>query len=105
MRSPVEQLKELGLAGVVAYGLLNTVYYTFAFLTVWLAVAKVRARCPPHISTPDGRKAQHAHFPPARSAGQVPHGQGLAAAAKSFLAVFATVWAGSQVTKVARAAG
>ena len=30
-------------------------------------------------------------------------GQGLAAAAKAFLQVFATVWAGSQVTKLPRA--
>eukprot|EP00983_Pelagomonas_calceolata_P002708 90301-Pelagomonas_calceolata.AAC.4 len=36
---------------------------------------------------------------------QVPQGLGAAAAVRSFLTVFATVWAGSQVTKIARAAG
>ncbi len=36
---------------------------------------------------------------------QVPKGQGPAAAMQSFLTVMAMVWAGSQVTKVARAAG
>ncbi|KAF5836242.1 hypothetical protein DUNSADRAFT_6254 [Dunaliella salina] len=69
------KLRSLGLAGVVAYGLLNTLYYTASFLLVWTLVAKV------------------------------PQGLGAAAAVRSFLAVFATVWAGSQVTKVARAAG
>lgn len=37
----LSQLKSLGLAGVVAYGLLNTLYYTAAFMFVWLYVAKV----------------------------------------------------------------
>lgn len=35
------RLQSLGIAGVVAYGLMNTVYYTGAFLAVWLLVAKV----------------------------------------------------------------
>lgn len=35
------QLKSLGLAGLLAYGILNTVYYTAAFYTVWMYVAKV----------------------------------------------------------------
>lgn len=69
------KLRSLGLAGVVAYGLLNTLYYTASFLLVWTLVAKV------------------------------PQGLGAAAAVRSFLTVFATVWAGSQVTKIARAAG
>jgi len=75
IQQTLDKLRELGLAGVVAYGLLNTVYYTATFLFVWLYVAKV------------------------------PQGAGAASAAKSFLAVFGTVWAGSQVTKLARAAG
>jgi len=69
------KLQAYGLAGVVAYGLLNTLYYSCTFLFCWFYVAKV------------------------------PQGQGLAGAAKAFLGVFATVWAGSQVTKLARAAG
>ena len=35
------QLGSLGLAGVLAYGLLNTAYYTVAFFTIWVYVAKV----------------------------------------------------------------
>jgi hypothetical protein len=38
-----EQLQSLGLAGVVAYGLFNTLYYTVAFLVVWFTVANVPA--------------------------------------------------------------
>lgn len=55
-------------------GLLNTLYYTAAFLLFWTCVAKV------------------------------PAGQGLAASVKAFAGVMAGVWAGSQVTKAPRAA-
>ena len=37
----VEQLKAVGLAGVVAYGLLNTLYYTTAFGLAWVFIAAV----------------------------------------------------------------
>ena len=30
------QLQSLGLAGVLAYGILNTLYYTTAFLSIWV---------------------------------------------------------------------
>jgi hypothetical protein len=69
------QLQALGVAGVLAYGVLNTAYYTSAFLFFWTQVA-----C-------------------------VPPGLGAAAVAQRFAQVMATVWAGSQVTKLARAAG
>ncbi|KAL4429345.1 hypothetical protein ABPG77_005119 [Micractinium sp. CCAP 211/92] len=69
-----KQLQSLGLAGVTAYGLLNTLYYSCAFLFAWIYVAKV------------------------------PAGQGAAAAAKAFAGVMGLVWAGSQVTKAPRAA-
>lgn len=69
------KLRSFGAAGVLAYGLFNTVYYTGAFLFVWLYVAPS------------------------------PGGLGFTAAAKRFLRVFAMVWAGSQVTKAARAGG
>jgi hypothetical protein len=36
-----ERLAGLGVAGVVAYGLLNTLYYTAAFYFVWTYVARV----------------------------------------------------------------
>lgn len=35
------QLQSYGMSGVVAYGLCNTLYYTFAFLFIWLYVAQV----------------------------------------------------------------
>ncbi len=37
------RLGELGGAGIVAYGLLNTIYYSLAFLGGWYLVAKVPA--------------------------------------------------------------
>ena len=58
----------------MAYGLCNTLYYTFAFLLIWFTVAKV------------------------------PSGQGLAGSAKATAATFALVWAGSQISKIPRAA-
>jgi hypothetical protein len=70
-----QQLQKYGVAGVLAYGILNTLYYTFAFLFVWLCVAKV------------------------------PAGLGVAGAARRFAEVFALTWGGSQLTKAARAAG
>lgn len=36
-----QQIKAFGLAGVVAYGLFNTLYYTAAFLIIWTKVLKV----------------------------------------------------------------
>jgi hypothetical protein len=36
-----QQLKALGVAGLAAYGLFNTAYYTGAFLFCWVYVAKV----------------------------------------------------------------
>ncbi len=42
-----ERLAGLGLGGLVAYGLLNTVYYTFAFFLVWRYVARVPRGAPP----------------------------------------------------------
>lgn len=35
------KLQSLGFAGVLAYGILNTLYYTAAFYTIWVYVAKV----------------------------------------------------------------
>ena len=55
-------------------GIFNTLYYTVSFLVFWCWVVKV------------------------------PTGQGLAATAKAFAQVMASVWAGSQVTKAPRAA-
>uniref|UniRef100_A0ACD5XLT4 Uncharacterized protein n=1 Tax=Avena sativa TaxID=4498 RepID=A0ACD5XLT4_AVESA len=71
----LEKLKRYGAAGVLAYGLLNTVYYVTTFLLVWF------------------------HFSPA------PGRMGYAAAVERFLKLMAMVWAGSQVTKVLRAGG
>uniref|UniRef100_A0A7N0T272 Uncharacterized protein n=1 Tax=Kalanchoe fedtschenkoi TaxID=63787 RepID=A0A7N0T272_KALFE len=68
------KLKRYGSCGVLAYGLLNTAYYTAAFLLVWFYVAPSPGRL------------------------------GYFAAVQRFVKVMAMVWAGSQVTKVARAA-
>lgn len=45
-RSLLQQLQSLGLAGVVAYGLLNTLYYTAVFSVVWMA-----SKVTPHTHT------------------------------------------------------
>ncbi|KAK3130168.1 hypothetical protein QOZ80_6BG0489900 [Eleusine coracana subsp. coracana] len=71
----LEKLKRYGAAGVLSYGLLNTVYYVTAFLLVWF------------------------YFAPA------PGRMGYTAAVERFLKLMAMVWAGSQVTKVFRAGG
>ena len=70
--SPLDSLRRYGLAGVLSYGILNTLWYAFSFATAWLYVA------------------------------QVPKGAGLAASAGAAGRVFAIAWAGSQVTKAAR---
>ncbi|CAI7793985.1 unnamed protein product [Closterium sp. NIES-53] len=72
----LEKLKSFGVAGVLAYGLFNTVYYIFAFLFVF-----TRNR------------------PPSSTLLPLPTPLSL----HSFLKVFAVLWAGSQVTKLVRA--
>jgi hypothetical protein len=69
------ELRTHGTAGVLAYGLLNTAYYSTAFVVVWTYVLKV------------------------------PTGLGTAAAARRVLEVLPIVWAGSQVTKLPRFGG
>ncbi|KAL0397372.1 UNVERIFIED_CONTAM: hypothetical protein Scaly_0185600 [Sesamum calycinum] len=69
------RLKRYGIAGILSYGLLNTVYYLTTFLVVWFYV------------TP------------------APERMGYLAAVERFLKVMAMVWAGSQVTKLIRAGG
>eukprot|EP00899_Mesostigma_viride_P004406 jgi/Mesvir1/13967/Mv12430-RA.1 len=64
-----------GVAGVLSYGLFNTLYYIGAFLFVWIYVVKV------------------------------PRGLGVLAASQKFVSVMAIVWAGSQLTKLVRAGG
>ncbi|KAK1287730.1 hypothetical protein QJS10_CPB19g01888 [Acorus calamus] len=71
----MQKLKRYGLSGVLSYGLLNTVYYLTTFLLVWF------------------------YFAPA------PGRMGYAASVERFLKIMAMVWAGSQVTKLVRAAG
>ncbi|KAK9806129.1 hypothetical protein WJX72_002662 [[Myrmecia] bisecta] len=69
-----QRLRSLGLAGVLAYGIFNTLYYVSAFTFIWVYVVKI------------------------------PRGLGLALAARRAAEVMAMTWAGSQVTKVPRAA-
>ncbi|XP_010505519.1 PREDICTED: uncharacterized protein LOC104782314 isoform X2 [Camelina sativa] len=71
----LKKLKRYGLSGILSYGLLNTVYYSTAFLLVWFYVAPA------------------------------PGKMGYLAAAERFLKVMAMVWAGSQVTKLIRIGG
>ncbi|XP_074590172.1 uncharacterized protein LOC141846085 [Curcuma longa] len=71
----MQRLKRYGVAGVLSYGLLNTIYYLTTFLLVWF------------------------YFSPA------PGKMGYPAAVKRFLKMMAMVWAGSQVTKIIRAGG
>ncbi|RWR75185.1 putative transmembrane protein [Cinnamomum micranthum f. kanehirae] len=71
----MQRLKRYGISGVLSYGLLNTVYYLSTFLLVWFYIAPAPGR------------------------------MGYAAAVERFLKVMAMVWAGSQVTKLVRAAG
>ncbi|KAG6549479.1 hypothetical protein Mapa_009015 [Marchantia paleacea] len=68
-------LKRYGIAGMLSYGLLNTFYYLVTFLFVWFYVAPSEG------------------------------GLGSGPAAQRFVKLFAMVWAGSQVTKLFRAAG
>lgn len=75
LRSRVAQLRQWGLAGVAAYGVLNTVYYVTALCICWFFVAKVEA------------------------------GVGLSEALRKLASVFAMTWAASQVTKVPRMLG
>lgn len=70
-----KQLASLGVAGLVAYGMLNTLYYTAAFYLVWRYGAKV------------------------------PRGLGVRATAAKCADVAAITWVGSQVTKLPRIAG
>ncbi|GMG99524.1 hypothetical protein Nepgr_001364 [Nepenthes gracilis] len=71
----LKQLRRYGISGILSYGLLNTVYYLTTFLLVWF------------------------YFAPA------PGRMGYFAAVQRFLKVMAMVWAGSEVTKLIRAAG
>ncbi|XP_024533129.1 uncharacterized protein LOC9650887 isoform X3 [Selaginella moellendorffii] len=68
------QLRRYGTAGILSYGVFNTMYYLGTFLFFWFYVAPS------------------------------PGGLGYAAAAQRFVKLFAMVWAGSQVTKLLRAA-
>ncbi|KAL2613684.1 hypothetical protein R1flu_025376 [Riccia fluitans] len=70
-----ENLKRYGVAGILSYGLLNTAYYLVTFLFVWF-----------YVTPSEG-------------------GLGFIPAAQRFVKVFTLVWAGSQVTKLIRAAG
>ncbi|GMN55688.1 hypothetical protein TIFTF001_024785 [Ficus carica] len=71
----VEKLRRYGISGLLSYGLLNTAYYLTTFLVVWFYVAPA------------------------------PGKMGYLAAVERFLKIMAMVWAGSQVTKIARAGG
>ncbi|KAL8117029.1 hypothetical protein AgCh_023279 [Apium graveolens] len=71
----LEKLRRYGLSGLLSYGLLNTAYYLSTFLLVWFYVVPAPGKL------------------------------GYPAAVKRFFKLLAMVWAGSQVTKLIRAAG
>ncbi|XP_059649337.1 uncharacterized protein LOC132295189 [Cornus florida] len=71
----LKRLRRYGISGILSYGLLNTAYYLTTFLLVWFYVAPA------------------------------PGKMGYFAAVERFLKIMAMVWAGSQVTKLARAGG
>ncbi|KAL8248294.1 hypothetical protein R6Q59_005162 [Mikania micrantha] len=71
----LKKLRRYGISGILSYGLLNTAYYLSAFLVTWFYIAPA------------------------------PGKMGYWAAVKRFVKLMAMVWAGSQVTKLARAGG
>ncbi|CAK8564902.1 unnamed protein product [Lathyrus sativus] len=71
----MKKLKRYGVSGILSYGLLNTAYYLTTFLFVWFYVVPAPAK------------------------------MGYRPAVERFLKLLAMVWAGSQVTKLLRAAG
>jgi hypothetical protein len=71
----VRELNKWGLAGVAAYGLLNTLYYSLTVSFFWFFVLKVQP------------------------------GLGLDVALKKLAEAFIASWALSQVTKIPRAVG
>ncbi|KAL7592422.1 hypothetical protein Lser_V15G32598 [Lactuca serriola] len=71
----LKKLRRYGISGILSYGLLNTAYYLSAFLVAWFYIAPA------------------------------PGKMGYWSAVKRFVKLMAMVWAGSQVTKLVRAAG
>lgn len=71
----LKKLQRYGISGILSYGLLNTVYYTSAFLLVWFYISPAPVK------------------------------MGFRPAIQRFLKMMAMVWAGSQVTKLIRAGG
>lgn len=118
-RSLQDRLKEYGIAGVVSYGIFNTLYYTITFTFIWLCVAQARQKnlfhllegyiqCTSHptqkISNSQILNKKNLAYV-IRTNTQVPRGLGLGEAARKFIEVMAITWAGSQVTKLVRAGG
>jgi hypothetical protein len=53
-----ENLKTYGLAGIIAYGLLNTVYYTVMFTYMWTNIFKVpRGKLLAHFAVGKGNRS------------------------------------------------
>lgn len=71
----LNKLRRYGISGILSYGLLNTAYYLSAFLVAWFYIAPA------------------------------PGKMGYWIAVKRFVKLMAMVWAGSQVTKLARLGG
>ncbi|CAM9508074.1 unnamed protein product [Sphacelaria rigidula] len=81
MKAASDKLRAYGLAGVLAYGVMNQLYYSAAFVVLWLGpIGAVAATAP-------------------ATAGL---GATVAASTKQFGKVVALVWVGSQATKPLR---
>jgi hypothetical protein len=77
-KTKLQQLREYGLSGVLAYGMLNCLYYSISFSIAWKSGVV---------------------------AGSGSSSAGLKASLGRGLTVLAAVWAGSQVTKIFRLGG
>eukprot|EP00639_Heterosigma_akashiwo_P034946 CAMPEP_0194726632 /NCGR_PEP_ID=MMETSP0296-20130528/31591_1 /TAXON_ID=39354 /ORGANISM="Heterosigma akashiwo, Strain CCMP2393" /LENGTH=189 /DNA_ID=CAMNT_0039631687 /DNA_START=181 /DNA_END=749 /DNA_ORIENTATION=- len=85
--STIQKLKNYGLAGMLGYGLLNFAYYSVALCVAWVATRGGTTFLPAAAAAGGGGSAA------------------LASPTARFAKVFGLVWAGSQVTKAARAWG
>ncbi|CAM9427268.1 unnamed protein product [Choristocarpus tenellus] len=83
--SPVEKLQTYGMAGLLAYGMLNALYYILAFCVVWSGSLGTAS-----LSTS------------AQSLGMWGR---IGLSSKRFVKVITLVWAGSQATKPLRGGG
>lgn len=91
------KVRQAGSAGLLAYGMLNAVYYSLAVSLLWVYTGGGTRGLPYSSSTVIAAVAT--------TAGGGGGGGGVKATAQRFVKVLALAWAGSQVTKPLRAGG